>query len=135
MVKSQTMTRFYLTYVCLLPHLVGKKPNIIFCIFYQTAEQLDFFLYWKILEMLGFSQKVKFCSNVQNSAKSFKVCINCLLFTPLDYKLQQNLLPVHYSLPLLLCTIYFLSSFISLLSLIFFLFSFTSLPLQKKLQG
>ena len=47
--------------------------------------------------------------------------------TVITTKLQQNLSPVHYSLPLLLSTIYFLASFISFLFPIFFLFSFSSL--------
>ena len=46
-----------------------------------------FFLYWKTWEIIEFSQKVKFCSNSQSGIENFKVCINCWLFTPLDYKL------------------------------------------------
>ena len=110
-----------------------KKSGHHFLYFLPNSWAIGFFSVLKDFGNTRIFPESQFCSNVQNVAKSFKVCINCLLFTPLDYKLQQNLLPVHYSLPPLLCTIYFLSSFISLLSLLFFLFSFTSLPLQKKL--
>ena len=78
--ENWTMSIFY-------PILSGKKWTSFFCIFTKQLSNRVFFLYWKTWEILEFSQKVKFCSNSQSGIENFKVCINCWLFTPLDYKL------------------------------------------------
>ena len=78
--ENWTMSIFY-------PILSGKKWASFFCIFTKQLSNRVFFLYWKTWEIIEFSQKVKFCSNSQSGIENFKVCINCWLFTPLDYKL------------------------------------------------
>ena len=84
--KSWTVTGFYPTFVHLLPHLVGKKSDIVFLYFLtKKLTNRGFFCTEKTWEILEFSQKLKFCSNLQNGVRSLKVCINYLLFTPLDY--------------------------------------------------